>query len=429
MPKIYGEIQEASLENLASDPSANTAGRIWHNTATGLVKVDNGTNKRALLRNDDKAVIGNNGTANNNIRLHRGASEVLQFVPGGDTTAEGTLATSLAQVSAQLENYTTAGQPAAGNAGRVIWNTTDSELRVDDGANIINALKLTTKGDIVTRSTVNVRLAVGTDGQVLKANSSTATGLQWGSGAANLAVRSVVATDTATNVDDSLILSGASFTETLFTAVGNTGKILEIVHAGTSISQVYTIDGNGAETIGGAATYIMRVNGQRVRIKSDGTNWNILNEDVPFIDAEIWVDTGNGHGSTNTKIRRYTNTRVNTEAPFITYADSAANGASATVNITGLYRAWLCDANSAAGSYVGFSVNGSALTTNVQSLTFAQGWRGQANVADAAAPTSFTQELFLTAGDIVRPHTNGTADTATAQSAFALRLLRVKPGV
>ncbi len=49
---------------------------------------------------------------------------------------------------------------------------------------------LTTKGDLYTYDTGNARLPVGTDGQILSANSATATGLEWitatgGSGAAD----------------------------------------------------------------------------------------------------------------------------------------------------------------------------------------------------------------------------------------------------
>ena len=46
------------------------------------------------------------------------------------------------------------------------------------------ASPLTTKGDIFTYSTVDTRLPVSTDGLCLKANSSTGTGLEWGTCAA-----------------------------------------------------------------------------------------------------------------------------------------------------------------------------------------------------------------------------------------------------
>lgn len=43
MPKFYSELQDASLENLASDPSAGTAGRIFRNTVDGKTKIDDGS--------------------------------------------------------------------------------------------------------------------------------------------------------------------------------------------------------------------------------------------------------------------------------------------------------------------------------------------------------------------------------------------------
>lgn len=133
MSLIYGQLTKAALEVSASDLSGTITGLMWWNSTSGQMKVSDGVNVRSILRNDQKAIIGNNGTANNNIRLHRGASSVLQFVQGGDATAEGTLSTSLAQVSGRVENYTDATLPAAGSAGRLAWVTDQTTLKVDTG--------------------------------------------------------------------------------------------------------------------------------------------------------------------------------------------------------------------------------------------------------------------------------------------------------
>lgn len=133
MAKIYGQLERAALEVLSSDPAAGITGRVLWNSTDGQAKLDDGTNYRALLRNDLKAIIGNNGTPNNNIRFHRGANEVLQFLRGGDSTAEGSLSTALAQISGRLENYAFSSLPAAGNAGRVAWVTDQGIARVDNG--------------------------------------------------------------------------------------------------------------------------------------------------------------------------------------------------------------------------------------------------------------------------------------------------------
>jgi hypothetical protein len=62
---------------------------------------------------------------------------------------------------------------------------------------------LTTKGDLYTYSTTGAALAVGADGKILKANSATATGLEWGDApVANVirAGRAAIATATSTSV-------------------------------------------------------------------------------------------------------------------------------------------------------------------------------------------------------------------------------------
>lgn len=134
MAKIFGQLEEACLEQLATDPAASTQGRIFTNTTEARIKTDDGVNKRALIRNDQKMILGNNATPANNIRLHRGAATTLQFVTGSDVTAEGTLSTTLAKISSKLEAYSTAGRPAVGNQGRQIWNTDAGEVQADTGA-------------------------------------------------------------------------------------------------------------------------------------------------------------------------------------------------------------------------------------------------------------------------------------------------------
>lgn len=177
--KVYGQLEYGQFHNLTSNPTAGKKGLMLFNTTDGKAYIDNGTVVRAFLLNDDKAIIGTNGTANSNIRFHRGAAGVLQLVLGGDATAEGSLSTSLAQASLRVEGYATGSLPAAANAGRILWDTTLSALKIDTGAALLNAMPLTTKGDLYTYSTVPIRLGVGTNDNLLVADSAQATGLKW----------------------------------------------------------------------------------------------------------------------------------------------------------------------------------------------------------------------------------------------------------
>lgn len=132
--KVYSQLEVASIENLASDPSLLPLGRFWFNTTDGFLKVKAASVTKKLLLNDGQIIIGTDGTANNNIRAHRGAAGVLQFVTGGDTTTEGTLSTSLNKLSFKFEGYADGSKPAAGNAGRVAYITDLGILKYDNGA-------------------------------------------------------------------------------------------------------------------------------------------------------------------------------------------------------------------------------------------------------------------------------------------------------
>jgi hypothetical protein len=147
-----------------------------------------------------------------------------------------------------------------------------------------------TKGDILVASGVNTlsKESVGTNGTFLKADSTDSNGVVWASVISTSATRSVTTTDTATTADDILLLSGASFTQTLFTAVGNTGKRITLFHNGTSLTQVYTLNTTGGQTIGGIASgsYALYTNGEKLELISDGANWLILDHktDTGWVD-------------------------------------------------------------------------------------------------------------------------------------------------
>jgi hypothetical protein len=80
-------------------------------------------------------------------------------------------------------------------------------------------------------------------------------------------------TYTATTNDYFIDCTAGTFTVNLFTAVGNTGRILIIKNSGTG---TITVDPNGSQTIDGATTQSLATQWSRVHIISDGANWKII---------------------------------------------------------------------------------------------------------------------------------------------------------
>ena len=99
---------------------------------------------------------------------------------------------------------------------------------------------LTTKGDLFTFSTVDARLAVGTNGHVLTADSTQSTGIKWAAPAAGGKVLQVVYGSTSTLVSNSTnVLVDTTLTATI-TPTLNTSKVLVLV----SQNGVYRNSGN-----------------------------------------------------------------------------------------------------------------------------------------------------------------------------------------
>lgn len=230
MAKIYGNLERAQLEALTSDYAGALTAAVWFRTDLTKMMLSDGTNVRAMLRNDGFCVLGNSGTAAENIRLHRGAAGVLQLVSGSDVTAEGSLSTSLNQLSSRVENYATGSLPAAANAGRLLWDTTVAFLKVDTGA----AIKT-----LVTTDGVQVLTAKDIDG-----------------GTASNTSRLTVPKDTKTNLDaltrkEATLVYDTAGQKLYF----DNGTLLKAVGTGSGGSVNFITNGDAEVDITGWTTY------------------------------------------------------------------------------------------------------------------------------------------------------------------------------
>ena len=135
----------------------------------------------------------------------------------------------------------------------------------------------------------------------------------------------------------------------------------------------------------------------------------------------VRLNTANGYGSTNTKIRRFTNVVTNTGAD-ITYADSAANGASFTINASGVYAISYTDQFNG-GFALGASLNSAQLTTVLSSITASTRIVGLLTPAANYASEGGVS-IPLVAGDVVRPHTDG-APSGSSTWAESFTITRV----
>ena len=122
--------------------------------------------------------------------------------------------------------------------------------------------------------------------------------------------------------------------------------------------------------------------------------------------SEVHLRVSNDFGSTNTKIARWTTVQLNTGSD-ITYADSAANGATFTVNTAGTYFIGYT-MNFGAASTFGLSLNSSELTTDLHSITVADAiMLAVAPAANFLGYVAITKRFAAT--DIIRCHSQGTS--------------------
>lgn len=166
-------------------------------------------------------------------------------------------------------------------------------LPIANGGTDNGSLAVTAGGILYTDGTKFQNAGAGSSGQVLQSNGSSAPTWVAASTAAAATVTSQSSTYSVPATNYIVLCSGASFTVTLPTAVGASGGMITIKHAGTSLTDVYTIATTSSQTIGGIAggSYALYTNQESLVVVSDGSNWQILDH----FTITPWVNFGTSY--------------------------------------------------------------------------------------------------------------------------------------
>lgn len=203
------------------------------------------------------------------------------------------------------------------------------------------------------------------------------------------------------------------------------GWMVYLINSGTG---VITLDPDGAELIDGASTKILPKDAV-LMVQCTGTALQTVTFASTMQDNHVTVTTGNGYGSTNTKIRRFTTT-LSSAGNALTYADSAANGGSITVNEAGLYEIFIQDAglNATTIYFFGASLNSNQLTSDISDITAAHRIMF-ATVYNRASGSTFANAasriMRLAVGDVIRMHNKDTRPDSTGVADTVLSVRKV----
>jgi len=185
------------------------------------------------------------------------------------------------------------------------------------------------------------------------------------------------------------------------------GSTFCVATTSTSYRLIFHVAGSG--TVSGGWTY-------KIDSVSVGPQSIALGDAPPT--SQVKANTGNGFGSSGTRIRRFTSSSV--IGTDITYADSATNGASFTINADGVYTITWSDATGT-NDILGISRNASSLSTDIRSLAEAE--RLAINIINSTTfgVASVSVTARLSRGDVIRPHAaDGVISGTDAKTQFTI---------
>jgi hypothetical protein len=323
LPLVGAAYTNTTTDGLALTTSTLTTGNLMKLTNTSTVNngagllsiVSSGANGTATKTTYGQQIsVTNTGTTSTNVGLSVSASgattNYAMQVPTGNVVFGGTNSFGLAfyvnsavtsasgftvagaSLSADATNaYLAAGTPsvgwsigASGNyflqldkvKKSLALSTTTSQPSAD--ASAVMDITSTTKGLLIPRMTTTQRDAIGTPATGLQLYNTTNNtndtydGVGWKQ-QATWGYIAKTATYTALSTDYTIDCTSGTFTVTLPTAVGISGRIYVVKNSGTGS---ITVDANASETIDGALTYILGTQYKYVIIQSTGAAWVVI---------------------------------------------------------------------------------------------------------------------------------------------------------
>ena len=131
------------------------------------------------------------------------------------------------------------------------------------------ASPLTTKGDLYTYSTTDARLGVGTNGQVLTADSTAATGIKWATASSGKVLQVVTGIYDGDNSTTSTSYADTGLTVSI-TPSSASSKVLVMV---THITEIYVTSGSATSVIG--SIIVLRGATNISKSAETSNQWNI----------------------------------------------------------------------------------------------------------------------------------------------------------
>jgi hypothetical protein len=176
---------------------------------------------------------------------------------------------------------------------------------------------------------------------------------------------------------------------------------------------VATIDGNYFTSSGNTTRYAGQIPATAGNVVSS-LYFDLIVADNEFQiqlqgqENQVRVYTGNGFGSTNTKIVRFSNIQKNV-GTAITYADSSTLGGSFTINEAGVYSISCGIRSNSSSTYVGVTLNSTALTTDVWNSANNNFRLCLSDTPGAGFSTACSATVYCQPGDVLRVHGDGAS--------------------